>query len=96
MLKLLRVKQVVALTGLSRATIYRLERKGRFPTRRKLSLNSVAWRDSDVRAWMTSRPAILSAPVPATAPERPGERRMSTAPASRAWTRPAARKRPAG
>lgn len=35
-MKLLRIKQVVVITSLSRMTIYHLERAGRFPPRRRL------------------------------------------------------------
>ena len=49
-MKFLRIKQVMQLTGLSRMTIYRLELAGRFPKRRRLSENSVAWLESDIAA----------------------------------------------
>ncbi len=55
-MKLLRTKQVVQVTGLSRMTIYRLEKSGAFPARRQLGLNSVAWLEQDVTAWVGSRP----------------------------------------
>lgn len=55
-MKLLRTKQVVQLTGLSRMTIYRLEKSGTFPARRQLGLNSVAWLEDDVAAWVGTRP----------------------------------------
>jgi prophage regulatory protein len=52
-MKFLRIRQVMQLTGLSRMTIYRLELAGRFPKRRRLSENSVAWLESDIAAWRT-------------------------------------------
>jgi len=55
-MKFLRIRQVMQLTGLSRMTIYRLERDGRFPKRRRLSKNAVAWLESDISAWADSRP----------------------------------------
>ena len=55
-MKFLRIRQVMQLTGLSRMTIYRLELAGRFPKRRRLSENSVAWLESDIQAWADSRP----------------------------------------
>lgn len=57
-MKLLRAPQVKALTGLSRMTIYRLEQRGEFPSRVRLSRNSVAWRDQDVENWIASRPPV--------------------------------------
>jgi len=55
-MKFLRIRQVMQLTGLSRMTIYRLELAGRFPKRRRLSENSVAWLESELQAWAGSRP----------------------------------------
>lgn len=55
-MRLLRTKQVVQLTGLSRMTIYRLEKSGTFPARRQLGQNSVAWLEDDVAAWVGTRP----------------------------------------
>jgi predicted DNA-binding transcriptional regulator AlpA len=47
---------VMQMTGLSRMTIYRLELAGKFPNRRRLGENSVAWLESDLAAWAESRP----------------------------------------
>jgi prophage regulatory protein len=72
-MKFLRVRQVMQLTGLSRMTIYRLERDGKFPKRRRLSQNSVAWLESDIAAWADTRPVaqLRAAPTSTTAPRRP-------------------------
>jgi prophage regulatory protein len=66
-MKFLRIKQVMQVTGLSRMTIYRLELAGKFPKRRQLSENSVAWLESDIAAWADSRPV---APLRGTPPGR--------------------------
>lgn len=58
-MRLLRIRQVMAATGLSRMTIYRLELAGEFPKRRQLSKNSVAWLDTDIDQWAESRPTGL-------------------------------------
>ena len=55
-MRFLRVRQVMQMTGLSRMTIYRLELGGKFPKRRQLGENSVAWLESDITAWAESRP----------------------------------------
>ena len=55
-MKLLRIRQVVAATGVSRMTIHRLEKRGEFPRRVQLSRNSVAWHESAVNKWIASRP----------------------------------------
>ncbi len=55
-MKLLRMRQVMQATGLSRMTIYRLELACKFPSRRRLAKNSVAWLEDDVMQWIDSRP----------------------------------------
>ncbi len=62
-MKLIRLNQVLALTGLSRGTIYRLERAGSFPLRRRLGPNSVAWPEHEITAWMESRPVARETPA---------------------------------
>jgi predicted DNA-binding transcriptional regulator AlpA len=62
---MLRISDVTRLTGLSRTTLWRLERQGQFPTRVRLGLNSVGWRDEEVEHWVETRPRgmILSDPA---------------------------------
>ncbi len=43
-------------TGLSRATVYKYMALGLFPRQRHLGPGRIAWRASDVRAWINSRP----------------------------------------
>ena len=47
-LKLLRFAAVRERTGLSRSTVWRLERRGGFPKHIKVSANIVAWLEEDV------------------------------------------------
>lgn len=51
----LRCNQVVEITGLSKATLWRLERDGKFPKKRQLSANAVGWIASEIEEWITSR-----------------------------------------
>ena len=44
-------------TGLSRSTLYAYIAAGAFPTQRRLGKRRVAWFASEVRNWITSRPA---------------------------------------
>ena len=53
--KILRPNQVVDMLGLSRTTLWRLERKGLFPPRIQLGLRAVGWREADIVAWQKSR-----------------------------------------
>ncbi len=54
-LRFLRFDAVRERTGLSRTTIWRLERKGLFPPHLHISVNAVAWREDEIEAWMLSR-----------------------------------------
>ena len=58
-LRVMRRPEVEHVTGLSRASLYRLIGKGHFPNPVKLSSNSVGWREADIREWLESRePAV--------------------------------------
>lgn len=74
-MKFLRIGHVMQLIGLSRMTIYRLERAGEFPNRRQLSKNSVAWLDTDIDGWAESRPMGLQRKAAATS-ARPTIRKL--------------------
>jgi len=54
-LKLLRFTDVRERTGLSRSTVWRLERRGAFPKHIKVSTNIVAWLEEDVIEWIRSK-----------------------------------------
>jgi len=60
--KILRTPEVTDLTGLSRATIWRLERKGKFSSRLQLSENAIGWREDDVMQWIATRPRGMIRP----------------------------------
>jgi prophage regulatory protein len=53
--RFLRFPAVRARTGLSRSTIWRLERQGAFPRHRRISRNAVAWVEDEVTAWILSK-----------------------------------------
>ena len=53
--RILRSKEVQEMTGLSRTTIWRMERKGEFPVRVSLGVNIVGWRFNDVTSWINNR-----------------------------------------
>lgn len=59
--RFLRDREVRKLTGLSRTTRWRLEAKGQFPKRRKLSENTVGWLASEVADWLESRTSVAEA-----------------------------------
>ena len=53
--RLLRFPAVRERVGLSRSTVWRLERRGEFPKHRRISANAVAWVDEEVMTWIRSR-----------------------------------------
>ncbi len=50
-----RLPQTLAVTGLTKSTLYRLARLGKFPKPVKLSERASGWKRSDVEAWINSR-----------------------------------------
>jgi prophage regulatory protein len=54
-LKFLRFSAVRERTGLSRSTIWRLERRGVFPKHRRISANAVGWLEQEVNEWVLWR-----------------------------------------
>ena len=56
--RILRPKDVIRMTGLSRSTVYRLkdEKGSDFPRPVRLTEKTVGWREADIVAWIESRP----------------------------------------
>ncbi|MBL6749441.1 MAG: AlpA family phage regulatory protein [Nevskia sp.] len=52
---LLRRQEVQARTSLSRSQLYQLIKDKRFPAPIQLSVRTVAWVQSEIDAWVTSR-----------------------------------------
>lgn len=51
-LRMMRLDEVLTLTGLSRATLYRKIASGTFPTQHKLAERCCGWRAGDVDVWL--------------------------------------------
>lgn len=56
-LRILRMPEVVARTGLSERSIRRLVARGDFPPPIRLSRRTVGWLESEVEAWILARAA---------------------------------------
>lgn len=61
---LLRRPEVEARTGRSKAGIYCLIREGKFPAPLRIGKKAVAWRASEVDAWVAARATCEYAPLP--------------------------------
>lgn len=56
--RLINEKEVLALIGLSRSTLWRLERAGQFPSRLQVSTRAVRWNLAEVLEWIESRQRV--------------------------------------
>ena len=54
-LRFMRMREVIEMVGVSRATIYRCLDAGDFPRSFALGGNSIAWPEKSVQEWMESR-----------------------------------------
>ena len=57
-MRFIRADELIAKVRLSRPTIWRLEKSGKFPKRRVLGQKSVAWVEEEVEEWMASRAVV--------------------------------------
>jgi prophage regulatory protein len=55
-MKIIRPQQMTKKTGLSRTTLWRLEKLGLLPPRIQLSNRAVGYSEEAVDAWLASRP----------------------------------------
>ena len=54
-MRILRIKEVVQITGLSSSSIYKQIRLGDFPRGVKLTSRSTGWSSEDIDDWIKSR-----------------------------------------
>jgi prophage regulatory protein len=50
--RILRLKEVLERTGLSRSTLYRKVESGTFPEQVHISERCIGWRESDLERWL--------------------------------------------
>ena len=58
--RIIRLKTVLARTGLSRSTIYRKIAEGTFPPQIRISVNGSGWHESDINRWIADPVAMAS------------------------------------
>ena len=54
--RIVRQREALHLTGLSRVSLWRLERANLVPQRRRIGRNAIGWPASDIDDWLASRP----------------------------------------
>ena len=53
--RILRLKDVISRTGLSRSSIYAYIAVGTFPRQFKIGLRSIGWLETEIDSWIVSR-----------------------------------------
>ena len=69
--KILRWADLKPILGLSRMTVYRMEKAGPFPKRIQINSGSVGWLEHEVEAWLAER--MASRVEDSSAPARPDD-----------------------
>lgn len=54
-MKLLRPYQLAELLGISKTTLWRMEKAGELPQRYKISERAVGWLEEDIKEWLEKR-----------------------------------------
>ncbi|MDT8805371.1 helix-turn-helix transcriptional regulator [Vibrio vulnificus] len=54
-IRLIRFREVLAMTGLSRSSVYRFIEANQFPAQVQLGGRAVAWVESEVQEWIQQR-----------------------------------------
>jgi len=54
--RFMRLPEVLAITGLARSTVYALAQRGEFPRSYRTGARASGWRESEIKAWIESRP----------------------------------------
>lgn len=54
--QILREPEVLKIVKLSRSTVWRLEKAGLFPRRKRIGVRAVAWSLEEIQRWISSRP----------------------------------------
>jgi prophage regulatory protein len=50
--RIIRIRTVLARTGLSRSTLYRKMNEGTFPRQVRISVHGTGWRESAINRWI--------------------------------------------
>ena len=57
-------EETMERTDLSRSTLWRMEKKGKFPQRVTVSENRVGWYEDEINEWIETRPRVGVNPEP--------------------------------
>lgn len=62
-MKILRPSQLAQILSVSKPTLWRMEKRGELPPRRKISKRTVGWLSSEIEEWLESRPDATYKPI---------------------------------
>ena len=54
--RVVRIKEVLEITGLSKSVVYDMVSRNEFPRPVRISHRAVAWHQADIEEWLDSRP----------------------------------------
>jgi prophage regulatory protein len=75
--RIIRLPELLRITGLSTASVYRQMAEGRFPRPVRLGKNAVGWRLSSVLAWLESLEEVVPSAAERENLSTPPTRRMN-------------------
>lgn len=61
--RIIRLKTVLARTGLSRSTLYRKIAEGTFPAQIRISVHGAGWRESAINRWIADPVGYRETPL---------------------------------
>ncbi len=76
--RLLRLADVRFMTGLGKSSIYAAIAEGTFPAAVNVTDYAVAWRESEIDAWIASRTKVVAEPAVPTAPPTQRARQLTS------------------
>lgn len=56
--RIMRLREIMRITGLSRSSIYAMMDVGEFPKQVPLGLRAVGWIESEIQAWVDERAGL--------------------------------------
>lgn len=62
--KIIRPTELAEMLSISKVTLWRMEKNGELPPRKKISERAVGWLESDIAEWLENRPLADPENVP--------------------------------
>lgn len=53
--RIIRASELAEMLGISKPTLWRMEKRGELPPKIRISKRVVGWRESDISSWLNSR-----------------------------------------